>query len=106
MFFKPLGPTVKVQRAVWTGSTLSFCRLLTFFKINFFKNILQEHYSSVKLSGLHSVGPDLGPNYLQRLSEDDKSCHLARIIHTDLEFDDFELWDLKILSSTILKNIE
>ena len=24
----------------------------------------------------HFVGPDLGPNYLQRLSSDDKTCHL------------------------------
>ena len=37
-----------------------FCRLLIFFKINFFKN-------------LHSVGPDLGPNCLDRLSADDTS---------------------------------
>ena len=38
-------------------------RLLTFFKIIFFKNLFQEYYQSVK----HSVGPDLGPNCLRRL---------------------------------------
>ena len=25
-----------------------------------------------------SAGPDLGPKYLQRLSEDNQSCHLQR----------------------------
>ena len=44
----------------------------------FSKKIIQEHY----LSGVsnrdkdpHSVGPDLGPNCLQRLSADNKSRH-------------------------------
>ena len=41
---------------------------------NLLKKIFQEHFRSVKLFGLHSVGPDLGPNYLQSLSEDDKNC--------------------------------
>ena len=37
----------------------------------FFKNILLEHYQSVKQSQeKHFVGPDLGPNCLQRLSSD------------------------------------
>ena len=40
-----------------------FFRLLNFFKINFFKKVLQGHF----------VGPDLGPNSLQRLSADDKA---------------------------------
>ena len=40
------------------------CYLLTFFKIDFFKKFFQEYYQS----GKHSVGPDLGPNCLQRLS--------------------------------------
>ena len=42
-----------------------------FLKINFFKKIFQEYHQSIK----HFVGPDLGPNCLQRLSADDKSCH-------------------------------
>ena len=46
--------------------------LLTFFKIIVFKPFFQEHYQSVKQFG--SVGPDLGPNCLQRLLADDKSC--------------------------------
>ena len=57
-----------------------------FFKINFFKKFFQEHYQSVKWFGTrsgpahYSVGPDLEPNCLQRLSADDtggqrvKSC--------------------------------
>ena len=55
------------------------CRLLTFFKVNFFKNILSGTLSVSNDLDLaldrHSVGPDLGPNRLQRLSVDDKSCH-------------------------------
>ena len=50
----------------------SCCRLLTFFKINFFKNPIKN---TIRLSnsldpdqGQHSVGPDLGPDCLQRLS--------------------------------------
>ena len=56
--------------------------LLTFFKINFFKKIFQEHYQSVKHLDLdqdqHSVGPDLGPNCSQRLSADDKITFIKR----------------------------
>ena len=53
------------------------CRLLTFFKNKFFKKFFQEHYQSVSLvpdQDRRSVGPDLGPYCLQRLSADDKSC--------------------------------
>ena len=49
-----------------------------FFKINFFKKKIQEHYQSDKQfgsrSGPTSVGPDLDPNCLQRLSAEDESC--------------------------------
>ena len=51
---------------------------LTIFRINFFKNIFQERYQSAKLypdQDQCSVGPRLGPNCLQRLSAEDKSCH-------------------------------
>ena len=54
-----------------------FCRLLIFFKINFFEKFFQEYHQSVKhsgsKSGRHYVGPDLDPNCLQRLSADDTS---------------------------------
>ena len=54
-----------------------FCRLLTFFKINFFEKFFQEHYrlsnSLDPDQGRHHVGSDLGPNCFQRLSVDDKS---------------------------------
>ena len=48
-----------------------------FFKNSFFQKILfQEHYQSVKQldpdQDRHFVGPDLGPNCLQRLSADGK----------------------------------
>ena len=52
-----------------------FCfRMLTFFKINSFRNFFQEHYQSVKWFGSKSgpTDPDLGPNYLERLSADYK----------------------------------
>ena len=53
------------------------CRLLSFFQISFYQKIFQEHYQSVKQFGT-KVGPDLGPNSLQRLSADDKSrCMLG-----------------------------
>ena len=54
-----------------------YCCLLTFLEINFFKKNFQECYQTVKWfgfrSGQRSVGPDQGPNCLQRLSADDKS---------------------------------
>ena len=45
--------------------------------------LLQLTFTKKILSGIQSVsnsldpnhGPDLGPNYLQRLSADDKSCN-------------------------------
>ena len=46
-------------------------------KKNLFQNILSDHHQSVKLfhpnQDQHSVGPDFGPNCLQRLSADDRS---------------------------------
>ena len=46
----------------------------------FFENFFQEHYLSFRVSksldsdqDRRSVGPDLDPNYLQRLSADDTS---------------------------------
>ena len=51
------------------------CRLLTVLKINFFKKIFQYDYQSNGLGpdqDRHSVGPDLGPNCLQRLIADNK----------------------------------
>ena len=52
------------------------CRLLTFFKINFFKISFRETIrvpNSLDLNqDRHCVGPDLGPNCLQRLSADGK----------------------------------
>ena len=51
-----------------------------FFKINFFQQFLQEYHQSFKQFGSRSdmtfVGPDLGPNCLQRLSADDTSKQL------------------------------
>ena len=44
-----------------------------FFKINVFRKFFQECHRSVKQLGPRSVGPDLGPNHLQRFSADDKS---------------------------------
>ena len=50
------------------------------FKMNFFKKSIRN---TVRVSNSldldqdrHFVGPDLGPNCLQKLSADDKSCHL------------------------------
>ena len=54
-----------------------FCRLLVFFQNQLFGKILSG-ISSVSSSldsdqARHSVGPDLGPNCLQKLSADDTS---------------------------------
>ena len=61
------------------GNFSCFCHLLTFFKINFSINSLRI---TVRVSNsldpdqdLHYVGPDLGPNCLQRLSADLQSGH-------------------------------
>ena len=62
------------------GNFSSFCcRLLIFFsKINFSKKFFQDTQSrSNRLDpdqDRHIVGPDLGPDCLQKLSADDKSC--------------------------------
>ena len=52
-------------------------RLLTYFKINFFKKLFYEYFLSVKQldpdQDRHSVGPDLGPNCLQIVSAHGKS---------------------------------
>ena len=48
-----------------------------FFNTNFFEKFFQEYHQSVKQFGSsqapQNVGPDLGPNCLQRLSADDTS---------------------------------
>ena len=53
------------------------CHQLTCFKINFFKKFFQLHYQSVKRldpdQDQQNVGPDLGPNCLEKLSADIKS---------------------------------
>ena len=43
-----------------------------FFNINFFTKLFQEHYSECQTVWIHSVGPDLGTNGLQKSSADDK----------------------------------
>ena len=59
-------------------SCICCCLLTFFFKSNFFKNYFRN---MIRVSSSldpdqyrHSVGPDLGPNCLQRLLADDKSC--------------------------------
>ena len=59
------------------------CGLLTFFKLNFFNKIfsgtLPECQNSLDPDqDIYSVGPDLGPNCLQRLSGDDKSSLVGK----------------------------
>ena len=58
-----------------------FCRLMIFFIWkNYFRNTISVSNSSISVSSSlnpdqdrHSVGPDLGPNCLQRSSADDTS---------------------------------
>ena len=56
------------------------CHLVTFSKLfffskNSFSNTIRMPYGLGQDQDRHSVVPDLGPNYLQRLSADDKSQH-------------------------------
>ena len=52
-----------------------FCRLLIFFKINLLEKFFQDNIRVSNRFDLdqvrHLVGPDLGPNCLQKLSADD-----------------------------------
>ena len=56
---------------------LLFCRLLFFFKINFFGNKIRNTFrvsnSLDPDQAGHLIGPDLGQNCLPRLSADDKT---------------------------------
>ena len=63
------------------GNFSRCCRLLIFFKINFFKNLF---WNTIRVSNnldpdqdRKNVGPDLGPNCLQRLSADEQRSLLA-----------------------------
>ena len=51
-----------------------------FFQNNFFKKVFEEHCQTAKslvpFQDQCSVGPDLGPNCLQRLSADDKDLSI------------------------------
>ena len=61
--------------------------LLTFFQINVFKKYIQENFENVKVLGSRSglsVGPDLGPNCLQRLSADNKNCCKERVMKSPI----------------------
>ena len=59
-----------------------FCFHLNFFKINFSKNFFQIHYQSISNldpdQDRHLVGPDLGPNCLQRFSASQRTKDSAR----------------------------
>ena len=48
-----------------------FCHLLIFFKVSLFEKFFQEYHQSVKQFGSRSVGPDLVPNCLPKISADD-----------------------------------
>ena len=56
-----------------------YCHLLLFSKLIFSKKYMKNTISMSNSvdpdQDRHSVGPDLDPNCLQRLSTDDKSCH-------------------------------
>ena len=45
--------------------------MLIFFKINFFEKLFQEYHQS-------DVGPDLGPDCLQKLSADDTRRQIVK----------------------------
>ena len=53
----------------YLGNFVCFCRLLIFFLLN----------STLKVGPDQDVGPDLGPNCLQRLSADDTSRQIVNL---------------------------
>ena len=62
--------------ACFLSSVVVFC----FFKINFFEKFFLEFLQNVSLNpelARQNVGPDLGPNCLQKLSADDTSRKIA-----------------------------
>ena len=62
-----------------------------FSKLTFSQKFFQEHCQSVKQFGFRSgqtfFSPDLGPNYLQRLTADNKKSPITR---KELKFRKFE----------------
>ena len=63
-----------------------FCRPLIFFQFHFYEKIISEISSECQTVWIQNrlfVGPDLGPNCLQRLSSDDTSRQRVNI-HTGL----------------------
>ena len=76
-----------------------------FFQIIFFKKLFQEYHQSAKQFGSGSgptfVGPDMGPNFLQRISADDKSCTRKEFISIYVFYklsDSLELYTLVLLN--------
>ena len=61
-----------------------FCYLLIFFKFNFvkisFKNTIRVSNSFDPYQATHFVGPDLGLNFLQRLSADDTCRQRVKLV--------------------------
>ena len=73
------GGLVCINSACWVIFHVFFSRLLIFFNITLSKIVFQEQHQSVKHLDPDQarlfVGPDMGPNCLQRLSADDKIPH-------------------------------
>ena len=67
-----------------------YCHVLTFLKITFSKKI-QEHYKNLDQDQL-SVGPDLDPNCLQRLSADDKFAASKERVKSNSQVYNHTLW--------------
>ena len=66
------------------GNFLAFYRLLIFFSKssfskNYFRNTIRVSNSLDPDQARHFVGPDLGPNCLQRLSADNTSKRRAKV---------------------------
>ena len=64
-----------MQRVNYLHAKHFFMLLLLLSTAGFFQNKLFQNFLSGTLSEC-SVGPDLGPNCLQRLTADDTSCGL------------------------------
>ena len=73
LVWRPVNPILRIQ-VVIIFHAFVVCCLLTFFKTNFFKkNMIRVSNGLNTDQDRNSDSPDLGPNYLQRLSADNKS---------------------------------
>ena len=78
-----------LQQEVLNNFSCICCRLLTFFQIKFskfsFRNTIRASNGLDPGQDKHSVGPDLGPNYLQVISRQQKLPLASKEFRSDFQ---------------------